>query len=43
MHQDFDADYAGVFHFRFWKDGDWLDVIIDDRLPFDVEKVVSMQ
>lgn len=38
QHQDFDGDYAGIFHFRFWQDGDWLDVIIDDRLPFDTAK-----
>ncbi|XP_059209690.1 calpain-1 catalytic subunit-like [Centropristis striata] len=33
LDQKYDEDYLGLFHFRFWRFGRWVDVVIDDKLP----------
>ncbi|XP_014251618.1 calpain-3-like isoform X2 [Cimex lectularius] len=40
--QDFDANYYGVFHFRFWKFGKWYEIIVDDLLPFEAASDVPL-
>ncbi|XP_062296654.1 calpain-1 catalytic subunit-like [Scomber scombrus] len=43
LEQTFSEEYCGLFHFRFWRFGKWMDVVIDDKLPTVNGRLIFVQ
>ncbi|XP_071159192.1 calpain-9-like isoform X9 [Mytilus edulis] len=40
--QNFTDEYCGLFKFNIWHEGDWTEVVVDDRLPSYMDNLVFM-
>lgn len=38
-----DKEYSGVFRFRLWWCGEWMEVLVDDRLPTVNNRLAFLQ
>ena len=40
--QNFTDDYCGMFKFNIWHEGEWREVVVDDKLPTYNDHLVFM-
>ncbi|CAE1272195.1 CAPNN [Acanthosepion pharaonis] len=40
--QNFEESYTGCFRFRFWHQGEWIEVVVDDRIPTYYDQLIYM-